>query len=356
MALPGDAIDVVDLRALADGGLIREDLYRKVFWLQTVADTPFTNLIGTAPCNSDKTEWVFDSINAGSAGNVRVAGSDPTTFRTAGGSRVSNRAQINSQSLIVSSTAQASQLAGDTSPLAYETDKALKVLRQDVEFNALSHQAGVIGDNNTTAQKAGGFSAWLATNDSLGTGGVSGGYNTSTHIVDAPTVGVGRALSWALVTAQLLNVYNAYGNVRYLMTTPRLIQGINQKIVDATIKVATPTANVSGTTPADQIGQGWFTGVITDFGFILTFVPNRTMPTYAGGGTSSNVVTATDVLLIDPDQVQMGYHEGYNVTELGPTSGLSTKRDITVSWTVMPRREVAHAVIRDINPASAVTA
>jgi hypothetical protein len=52
----------------------------------------------------------------------------------------------------------------------------------------------------------------------------------------------------------------------------------------------------------------------------------------------------------------MGYHEGYKVTDLGPSSGLSTERDITVSFAVMPRVETAHAVIRDIKPTTAVTA
>jgi hypothetical protein len=140
------------------------------------------------------------------------------------------------------------------------------------------------------------------------------------------------------------------------MSVPSLIQSINQKIVDATIKVATPNANVSGTNPAEQVGQGYFTGVISDFGFMITFVPNRTMQTYTGGGTSSNVVTSASVLLIDPDQVQLGHHEGYKITDLGASSGLSKERDITVGFTVMPRREKAHAVIRDINVALAVAA
>jgi len=356
MAFPADALDVVDLRALADGGTVLEDVYRKVFFLQTVADTPFTNMVGTAQCNSDKSEWVYDDIAVPVVTNAHVAGSNPATYVSATGSRVSARAQISRKAISVSSTARASQIAGNVEPLAYETDKALKALRQDVEAVAVSHQASVVGDNNTTAQKAAGFSAWIATNDAHGTGGASGGYNTSTHVTDAPTVGVGRALSWAYVTAQLLAVFNSRGNVRYLMSTPALIQGINQKIVAGTIKVATPNANVSGSDPAHQVGQGYFTGVISDFGFMLTFVPNRTQQTYTGGGTSSNVAASVDVLLIDPDMVDMGYHEGYKVTDLGPTSGLRYDRDITVSWTVMPRRETAHAVVRGILPSSAVTA
>ena len=356
MAFPADALDVVDLRALADGGLVLEDVYRKIFNLQTMADTPFLNLVGVGSCQSDKTEWVYDSIAAPSLSNAHVAGSRPSTFIAATGTRVSARAQISRKAVSVSSTARASALAGNVEPLAYETDKALKALRQDVEAVAVSHQASVVGDNNTTAQKTAGFAAWIATNDAFGTGGASGGYNSSTHVTDAPTAGVGRALSWAYITAQLLNVFTARGNVRYLMSTPALIQGINQKIVDATIKVATPTANITGDTPHNQVGNGYFTGVISDFGFLLTFIPNRTMQTTTGGGTSSNVATVVDVLLIDPDQVDVGYHEGYKVTDLGPSSGLSTERDITVSFAVMPRVETAHAVIRDIKPTTAVTA
>lgn len=356
MSLPGDAIDVVDLRALADGGTVREDLYRKVFFLQTAADTPFTNMLGTAPCNSDKTEWTFDDYTAIGAGNVRVAGSNPTTFRTATGSRVSARSQINSQTVIVSSTARATATAGNTDQLAYETNKALIDLRQQVEYNALSNQASVVGDNVSTAQKSAGFSAWLATNDSFGTGGASGGYNTSTHVTDAPTVGVARVLSWALVTAQLLNTFNKRANTRYLMTTPTLIDGITAKIVDATIKVATPSAQIDGSKGIEQIGNGYFGGFISTLGQLVMFVPNRNQPTYTGGGTSSNVATAVNVFLIDPDFVEIGYHEGYKVTDLGPTSGLNSQRDITVSWCLMPRREDAHAVVRDIKPAGTVTA
>jgi len=348
MAFPADALDVVDLRALADGGLVLEDVYRKVFFLQTAADTPFTNLVGVGQCQSDKTEWAFDNIAAPSLTNKQVAGSRPTTFIAATGSRVTARAQIFRKAISVSSTAQASQLAGNIAPLAYETDKALKALRQDVEANFVSNLAGVIGDNNATAQQSAGFSSWVITNDSLGATGTATGYNNATHIVDAPTFGTARALSWAFVTGLLLGIFNSFGNVRYLMSTPAMIQKINQKIVDATIKVATPQANVTGNAPADQVGQGYFTGVISDFGFMLTFVPNRTQQTYNSG--------KVDVFLIDPDFVDAGYHEGYSIVDLGRQSGLSTERDITVSATVMPRREAAHGVVRDIDPTLAVTA
>lgn len=353
MALPSDAIDVVDLRALADGGFVREDLYRKVFFLQTQADTPFMNLVKTDTANSDKTEWTFDNIRAPSTANAAVAGSNPTSPKSATGSRVSARAQIVRGFLQVSSTARATALVGDYDQLAYETNKEVMALRQDAEAIALTHQASVIGDNNTTPQKTAGFGAWLKTNTSNGAGGTNGGYNNSTHVTDAYSVGTSRALSWAFVTGQLLNVYKARGNVRYLMTDAQLVQGINKKIVDGTIKVATPQATLDGTKPNEQIGSGYFTGVISDFGFMLTFVPNRTQQQYTDSGA---VTTCAEVFLIDPDNVAIAMHEGWKIEDLGKTSALNSQRDIAGSFIVKPYREDAHAVVRDINVTSTVTA
>lgn len=358
MAFPADAIDVVDLRALTDGGFVREDLYRTVFFLQTVADTPFTNLVGNdSAITSDKHEWSFDDVRAIATTNAKVAGADPATPKAATGSRVTNRTQISDGYLAISSTAKAAATLGDGDQMAYETHKELMAIRQDVEAIALTHQASVVGDNNTTAQKTGGFSAWLATNDSFGVGGASGGYNTSTHVVDAPTVGVGRALSWAYVTTQLLALFNKRSDPDYLMSTGALIQGLNTAIVAGTIKVATPQATMSANNPpAAQTGQGWFSGVISDFGFQITFVPNRSQQTYTGGGTSSNVVSCVDVFIINSKMVSMGYLMGYNVVDLGKKSALRDERHIAVEWLVKPHREDAHAVVRDIKPSTAVTA
>jgi hypothetical protein len=357
MAFPADAIDVVDLRALTDGGFVRESLYRTVFFLQTVADTPFTNLVGNDTIDSDLGEWTFDDVRVPVLTNAKVAGADPASPKAATGSRVKNRAQICDGFLAVSSTARASATQGNGDQLAYETHKELMAIRQDVEATALSHQASVVGDNNTTAQKTAGLSAWIATNDDFGSGGASGGYNNSTHVVDAPTVGVGRALSWAKVTAQLLALFNKRADTNIAMSTGALIQGINQAILAGTIKVATPTATMSANTPpAAQTGQGWFSGIISDFGFQITFVPNRSQLSYTGGGTSSNVVSCVDLFLLDTARISLAYLVGYNVVDLGKKSALRDERHIAVEWMTKPYREDAQAVIRDLKAATAVTA
>jgi Family of unknown function (DUF5309) len=357
MAFPADAIDVVDLRALTDGGFVRESLYRTVFWLQTMADTPFTNLVGNDTIDSDKHEWTFDDVRAISTSNAKIAGDDPASPVAAAGHRVINRAQISTGYIAVSSTARASATQGNGDQLAYETHKELMAIRQDVEAIALTHQASVVGDNASTAQKTAGLSAWIATNDYLGSGGSSGGYNTSTHVVDAPTVGVGRALAWSVVTTALLALFNKRADTSIAMSTGALIQGINQAIVAGTIKVATPQATMSANNPPPaQTGQGWFSGIISDFGFQITFVPNRSQQAYTGGGTSSNVVSCVDLFLLDVSRIAMAYLVGYNVVDLGPKSALRTERHIAVEWMTKPYREDAQAVVRDLKASTAVTA
>jgi hypothetical protein len=357
MSFPGDAIDNVDLKAITAGGLVNEDVAARIFQLSFL-ETPFQDLIGTDSCNQDYTEWVSDELGSPSTSKYRVSGSDASSYETATGARVGNITQINARTIAVSERAQNSSTIGRGNELAYQTMLAMQRVRQDVEAHVTSHQASVADDNVSTAGKAGGFSAFIATNDALGVGGSSGGFNTTTKIVDAPTVGVGRALAWvSMIGAQVLNVFNAYGNVRYLMTTPTLVNGINAKLVDGTIKATAAHANIPGDggRAIPQTAQAYFQVIITAFGTSLTIVPNRLMQTYTGGGTSSNVTSNVDVLGIDPERAAMAYLDGYKVKDLAK-NGLSDRRDITVDWTLKVYNEKAHFVIRDINPASTVLA
>jgi hypothetical protein len=349
MAFPADAIDNVDLKALVAGGLVNEDVLQKIFML-TQVQTPFQDMIGTDECNQDYTEWVQDDLGAPVLTKVRISGSDASSYETATGSRVGNRTQINARTIAVSERASNSDTISDGNQLAYEVMKALQRIRQDLEAHVTFNQASVADDNAAVAGKAGGFSAWVATNDSFGAGGASGGFNNGTKIVDAPTVGTGRALSWAFITAQILNVFNAFGNITQLMTTPTLVNGINAFLNSSAAAGlrASPVANINGDGgKANQTAQGYFQVVVTAFGTTLTIVANRMQQLYGGA-------TECDVLLIDTARAAMAYLDGYKVKELGK-NGLSDRRDCTVDWTLKVYNEKAHAVIRDILPGSTVT-
>src|SRR5262245_10091765 len=211
MAFPADAIDNADLKALAAGGVVNEDVLQKI-WMLAEVNTPFLDLIGTDVINQDYTEWTQDDLGSPSITNFRISGSDASSYQSATGTRVGNRTQINARTVAVSERAQNSSGIGGQGTLAYEIMKALQRVRQDVEAHSTGINASVADDGSATAGRSGGFSAWIATNDSVGGGaGASGGFNTGTKLVDARTPGTGRALSWAFITAQVLNIFSAFG-------------------------------------------------------------------------------------------------------------------------------------------------
>ncbi len=355
MSFPADAIDNADLKALAAGGVVNEDVAQKIFQLSFV-QTPFQDMVGTGSAKQDYTEWAQDELGDPSTSNVRISGSDAASYESATGSRVGNHTQINARTVAVSERSQASSTIGAANTLVRETMKAMQRVRQDVEAHVVSHQASVADNGASTAGKAGGFSAWIATNDSFGTDGASGGFNTTTKVVDAPTPGDSRALAFAsMVGAMILDVYNDYGNPTILMTTPTLVQQINKSLVAGTIKATSARANVPGGGGKEiaQTAQGYFNVIVTDFGTTLTITPNRLQQTYDSG--DSTPVAAVDVLLIDPSNVQMLYLDGYKVKPLAK-NGLSDRRDVTVDWSLRVGNEKGHAVVRDILPGSGVTA
>lgn len=349
MAFPADAIDNVDLKALAAGGLVNEDVADKIFRL-SVVQTPFQDAIETGQCNQDYTEWAFEELGAPSTSKVRVHGSNPSTYEGVAGTRVGNRTQVNARTLAVSSSLRNSVNLTGEDYLAYKTALEMQRIRQDIEAHITSNQASVADDNNTTAGKAGGFSAWLTTSALFGATGANGGFNTGTKLVVAPTVGTKRTLAWAsMVGANNLTAFTAFGNPTLIMSTAQMVQKINQKFVDLTIKAAPMQANIPGEggKAIPMTAQGWFQVFVNEFGVAQTIAPNRLMQTYGS--------TAVDVLGIDPNRAALLYLDGYRVTPI-VTSGLNYVRDVTVEWSLRVDNEAAHWVVRDIDPTVAPTA
>lgn len=349
MAFPSDAIDNVDLKALAAGGVVTEDVLKKIFMLSEV-NTPFQDLIGTDTCNQDYTEWVQDDLGSPSLTKVRISGSDASSYETATGTRVGNRTQINARTTAVSERARNSSVIGQGDAFTFQNMRAIQRVRQDVEAHATFNQASVADDNNATAGKAGGFSAWLTSNASFGATGANGGFQTGTKLVNAPTFGTQRVLAWSRVTALIVSIFKKFGNPTTLMSTPDMVNGINTFLISAAAAGirANPVANVNGDgSKANQTAQGYFQVVVTAFGFALTIVPNRMQQTYNSG--------SVDLLLIDPSRAAMAYLDGYKVKPLGK-NGLSDRADVTVDWTLKVYNEAAHGVDRDLNPTGTVTA
>jgi len=348
MAFPADAIDTADLKALLAGGLVNEDVLKKIFDISEIP-CPFLDLIGSDTCENSYTEWAQDELGAVDPTNGVISGSDVATYAAATGSRVGNHTQISRKAIAVSERARNTSNIGTSDQLMYEVMKGLQRLRRDVESIVSGRQASVADDGSATAGKTGGFSAWLITNDSLGAGGAATGFNTTTKVVAIPTTGTTRALSWGSMLGTVIeSVYTSNGNPTTLMTNAALTRQINIFLnAPSNAYKAAQQANVTGTGPGvSQTAQGYYQVIKTDFGFNLEIVPNRLLQTYT---------SEVDLLVIDPSMASVGYLDGFKVKELGK-NGLSDRRDITVDYTVKVFQEKAHGVVRDLTPGGTVVA
>ena len=351
-------LDVADLAAaLAAPGLIREDVMDTVYNLDEGIPTPFTDMVRSDTFSNLYSEWTEDDLTAPDTANAVIDGADASGNDTSVGTRVGNRAQLSDKTVRISHAAEAVDSIGSVGRMAYQTAKRLMDLRRDVEAIAVGRQASVADDGSTTAGLTAGLGAWIATNTSFGaTSTGAGGFNTSTKVVDAPDPGNARALTWAMVRAQLLAVYTAGGYPSVLMTTPALIAGINTFLFGSGGDPyrATPTANVQGSGgPTTQVAQGYISVVLSDFGIALKLVDNRLQQVYDSGDTTPSDVV--DCFILDPAYIGLSYLEGYRNDPLSKT-GHADQRLLSVHWMTKCFREDAHALIADITASSAVTA
>lgn len=351
LAAPADYWDTADLKSLAAGGLVNEDVMQKIWDISRIP-LPFTDRIGTDTASNSYSEWTEDALQAVNTANAVVSGADVAApYANAGGSRKGNHCQNSIKALAVTERAQSTDQIGRSDEMAYQIMMRQQELRRDVEAIALTPQASVADDNNATAGKAGGFDAWLVSNFQGGVGSAAGGFNTGTKLVVAPTNGTVRVLSFAYIKTAVEAAYLNNGDPSILMSVPQLIRRLNTFIIanPTTAAIATPTSNVDGAgKPESMTAQGYVNVLVTDFGTTLEIVANRLQQTYNAG-------TACSIFLIDVARVALAYLKGYTTQPIAKL-GLSERRELSVDWTLKPYVEKAHAVIRDLNPTGTVTA
>ncbi len=346
MANPADEWSSADLKALAAGGLINENVMAKIWDISRIP-LPFTDIIGTDSHNNDYTEWTQDSLAAPDITLAAIDGADAVPTDAAGGKRVGNHSQISELGVSVTQRAQKSNVIGRANELSYQVMMRQQEIKRSVEAIMLTQQASIADDGSAVAGKSGGFSSWLETTTSNGATGSDGGFNTTTKVVDAADGGTVRAYSETLLKAAVLGAYKANGNVTHLMSEPVLIQRLNTFLLTSSANIAAPTANVTGTSARNQVAQGAVNVYATDFNTVLIIEPNRLQQEVAAG--------EVDVFYIDPTKVAISTLEAMNVKPLAKT-GLADKRQMSMDWTLKVYDEAAHAVDRGIDNTTAVVA
>lgn len=312
----------------------REELADKIYQI-TPEETPFLSLIGRKPISSVHPEWQTDALGSVDTSNNQPEGDDWTFSAVSPTTRVGNYAQISNKRIIISRTQDKTSKAGRKSELAREVAKKGVELRIDMEAICLSNQASSAGSGNgATNRKLGGFRAWLATNDSINSG-ASGGFNSSTGVVDAATNGTQRAFSKAILDAVILSTYNAGGMPKTLMLSPYVKTVFSTFMSDSNVALQRFAANGKGQTTIVAAADTY----LSDFGTI-SVVPNRQM-------ARAGAAVARNAFLIDPRMVSLGVFDDIHIEKPAKT-GDAEKRVLLTEYTLLVNNEAAHGVAADL--------
>lgn len=306
----------------------------------TPVETPLYNNIGDVTVEGTEPTWQLDKLGTPDLNNAHLEG-EVYEFQTLDAtSRVKNYTQIFSKRFIVSNTQEAVKKAGKTSDVAYEKIKKGRELKIDMEVAMLSNQASNAG-SSAVPRRMGGLRAWLATNDYMGTGGASGGYNAGTGAIDAATNGTQRSFTKALMDAAISGAYVAGGNPDMALVSPFVKQTFSTFMSDANVAqqrlAASKSSQVTIVGAADTY--------LSDYGTI-EFVPNRQMV--------RSPTLARNAFFIETDKLKKAWLRKIAEDKAEPNAD-GKPVVMNAEMTLMVQNEGAMSVVADLFGTSAST-
>lgn len=333
-------LDSADLKAVASGGLINEDVMQKIFDISAIP-LPFSDMIGTSEVKNSYTEWTVDRLQDQDLDNAKIDGQDIDDDDTATGARVGNHCQISTKRVPVSSRADASDTIGRAKELGYQIMMRQRELRRDIEGIMLTGQASVADNGSTTPGRLGGLQAWLSTNTLNGT---TAGFANGTVAAFAP--GAAAALTEEQVRNMIEQIWIGGGDATVMMSVPGVIKQFNQYLFNSSARIATLQADTSADSATKGLkAQGNVNVYISDHGNTVEIRANRLQAAYTDSGTTP----VAALFFLDPAYLSQGVLRGERTEPLAKT-GLSEVRMMSKDYTLKVLNEEAHGVINDIDP------
>jgi len=297
---------------------IREQLSDTIYNIAPT-ETPFMSGIKKGKAENVFFEWQTDTL-ASAANNAQLDGDDVTSFTAiTPTTRIGNRTQISRKVFLISGTEQAVVKAGRKDELAYQIALKAKELKRDQE-TALTQNTTSVTGNTTTARQTRGLEGWVATNNSLGSGGSAPVPGSNT----APTDGTQRSFTESLLKSVHQQIFSSGGNASVLMVGPTQKQTVSTFTGNATRFDKSEDAKLYA---AIDVYVG-------DFGTIKV-IPNR----FQRNRTA---------FLLDMDFWQMNVLRPYEVVSLAKT-GDADKRMLIVEYGLQSSQEAASGAIRDLS-------
>lgn len=329
MAQPSNTFETYD--AVGNRETLADQIY-----LITPDETPFVSMIGKKSVDGVHPEWQTDTLATPDTSNNQPEGNDWVFQAITPTTRVGNYCQISDKRISISGTQDVVSKAGRRSELAREIAKKGQELKTDMEVILISNQASSAGTGNAASNRTlGGLRAWIASNDSLGSGGASGGFNSSTGVVDAATNGTQRAFTKALLDGAIQAAYVAGGNPTTLMLSPYAKTVFSTFMSDTNVAQQRFAAKASGQTTIVAAADMY----LSDFG-VLSVVPNRQM-------ARAGATIARNAFLIDPSMLKLGTLRDIRREDPAKT-GDQEKKVLLCEYTLIVNNEAAQAVVADV--------
>lgn len=318
MALPGQTF--TSFSAIGN----REDL-ADIIYMISPTDTPFLTSAQKGGADGVFTEWQTDALRAAAA-NRKLEGDDATGATLSPTTRVGNYCQISEQTVIVSGTQRKVVTAGRRDEYSYQTMKAGKELKRDMEFALTRNQASSAGGSGT-ARSLGSLESWLATNKtSVGTGTAQTTPGYSSGTVAAPTDStVAGTFTKAALDAVIQACWTEGGDPNTIMVGPH-----NRTVISGFTGIS--TLQTDATAKGDVTLMGAVDFYKSNFG-TLKVVPNRFQRDQT-------------VFVLDFEYLGVNTLREMNVTPLAKT-GDNDKAQLLTEFTLCVKNEKASGKITD---------
>jgi len=298
----------------------REDLSDDIFRISPT-DTPFMTGVEKTKATAVNHEWQTQALASVDTANAVLEGDDATTDAATVTVRLGNICQISDKVARVTGTQQAVDHAGRDDELAYQEMLKGLELKRDMESILLSNQAKVTGDT-TTARKLGSILSWIATNDSLDSGGSSPSPVDGT---DARNDGTQRAFTEAQLKSVFQLIWTEGGKPDVIMAG-----GFNKQVFSTFTGRATPMEDTKSKKIVASVDA-----YESDFGTVKV-VANRFQRT-------------RDVLVLQMDMWKVAYMNGRKMVSIPlAITGDSRRRQILSEYTLEACNEKASGGVFDL--------
>lgn len=305
---------------------IREDLSNVIENISPY-ERPFMSNIGRESVSNKYYEWQEDSLATASTSNAVIEGDEATLDAVVPTVRYGNYTQIFDKTVVISGTTEAVDKAGRSSEVAYQLAKKGKELMNDVESTLCQNQYAVVG-TNSAARKTAGFEAFMRTNVSRGTNGVSSTLSGTTdgYPNAYPVEGTQRAFTETLLTTVIQSLWTNGGTPKIAIMGP-----VNKKRASGFTGIADIRKDVPGATAATVIGA--VDVYVSDFGNV-NFVPSR-------------FSRERSVLLVDPEYASVATLRPLQTWDLAKV-GDHERKQMVIECGLKVSAEKAHGIVADV--------